>query len=139
MINGMPIEEIENEVKARAEVKTGEQYLVYRIKKLEDRNRELQGAYQHSDWQVNQLGEENHKLKEEIRDNEAKIKDLKNDYNACLDYRNGLFSLVEMFGWKAVTKTTKKEVKCYLVDKNKKQIEVSWDIYYAVKKVNQRK
>lgn len=132
-------DKIEKEAQARAEVKTAEQYLVHRVKKLEDEKEELLGLCQHNDWQLNQYQKQIEKLNLDNEENQAKIKELKGDYNACLDYRNGLFSLVEMFGWKAVTKTVKKEAKCYLVDKNKKQIEVTWDIYYAVKKVNQRK
>ena len=137
MFDDIKIKEEELKRVARHDVTTAEQYIVFRIKELEDSNCELIGANCRCDYIEHDLDkqrEENKNLKVELDRARAEISNL-------VDFKSGLRSVVKLFGWKTGKVLNKKKCKTsyFLIDKNKKKIEVDFDTYFAVNMINQEK
>ena len=141
MFDDIKIKEEELKRVARHDVTTAEQYIVYRIKELEDLNKEL------TEYQANQSAtreyfiKENDKLREDIKDLKIELERARAEKSNLLDFKNGLQGIVKLFGWKTskVLNKKKHETSYFLIDKNKKKIEVDFDTWFAVNMINAEK
>ena len=141
MFDDIKINEEELKRVARHDVTTAEQYIVFRIKELEDSNRELVGELTGASHRCDYLEHDIDKCHEENKSLKIELDRAHAEKSNLLDFKNGLRGIVKLFGWKTSKVLDKKKCKtCYfLIDKNKKKIEVDFDTYFAVNMINQEK
>lgn len=141
MFDDIKIKEEELKRVARRDVTTAEQYIVFRIKELEDSNCELIGELTGANRRCDYIEHELDKQREENKGLKIELDRAHAEKSNLLDFKNGLRGIVKLFGWKTSKVLNKK--KCatsyFLIDKNKKKIEVDFDTYFAVNMINQEK
>lgn len=141
MFNEIKINEEELKRIARRDVTTAEQYIVFRIKELEDSNVELIGELTGANRRCEYLEHDLNKCHEDNKGLEIELDRARAEKSNLLDFKNGLRNLTKLFGWKGKNVLDKKkgETRYFLIDKNKKSIEVDFDIWFAVNVINQEK
>lgn len=141
MDNDIRINEEEIRAMARRDVTTAEQYIVFRIKELEDNNRELIGETTCANRRVDYLERDLDKQREENKGLMTELNIVREEKNNLLDFKIALRYIVKLFGWKTskVVNKKKHETSYFLTDKNKKKIEVDFDTWFAVNMINQEK
>lgn len=130
---------VDAELQKKADIKTAEQYIVDRVKMLDVELKMAESRECARQWQADEKEKLIDKKNEEINSLKKEINEKYNKINDLLDYKNGLIELVKRFGWKTKKKDDKKGTKYYIFGKDKKLIEVNWDIFFAVNMVNVKK
>lgn len=141
MIDEIKISEDKFKRIARHDVTTAEQYIVFRIKELEDNNCELIGEITNTNSRCDYLKHDLDKQREDSKGLEIELNRARAEISNLLDFKNGLRNIVKLFGWKTSKVLNKKKHKTsyFLIDKSKKKIEVDFDTWFAVDMINQEK
>ena len=141
MIDEIKIEEEKRRRIARRDVTTAEQYIVFRIKELEDSNVELIDELAGANHRYDYLEHELDKCREDNKGLKIELDRARAEKSNLLDFKNGLRNIVKLFGWKTskVLNKKKHETSYFLIDKSKKKIEVDFDTWFVVNMINQEK